>query len=176
MQFVTLSKPTVAVITRLCAVHCDVTHRFDLMSITASWRMRKGDFIHVCKITSFLRLNARCIYGKCRAEFCTKLHSNRRTDVENMHSEIMYTARWGLAFSESDSCVGVCLNGQNVENERKNVIDPPKSVQLSLHRFSRNSELFGLFQWRSTPTAPHFIQICQEIWEIRLTSLSKVCY
>ena len=57
-----------------------------------------------------------------------------------------------------------------------NVIDTPKSVQLSLHRFTRNSELFGSFQWGSTPTAPNFIQICQEICEIRLTSLSRVCY
>jgi len=59
-------------------------------------------------------------------------------------------------------------NGRKVENERKNVIDTLQSVQLSVQRFSRNSELFGFFQSRSTPTAPNFIRICQEIWEIRL--------
>jgi len=55
----------------------------------------------------------------------------------------MHTAGWGLAFTEGDSCVELCPNGRNVESERKNVIDTPKSVQLSLHRFSRKSELFG---------------------------------
>jgi len=40
--------------------------------------------------------------------------------VENMHSEIMYIARWGLAFTASDNCVELCHNGRNVENERKN--------------------------------------------------------
>ena len=105
-------------------MHCDVAHRFNFLSITASWRMRKGNFINVRKIRSFLRRHARCMHSKCRiqrcAQFCTKLHSNRRTDVENMHSEIMYIARWGLAFTASDNCVELCHNGRNVENERKN--------------------------------------------------------
>jgi hypothetical protein len=32
------------------------------------------------------------------------------------------------------------------------------------------------YSTKSTATAPNFIQICQETLEMRLTSLSKVCY
>ena len=98
--------------------------------------------------------------------------------MENVHSEIMHTARWGLAFSESDSCAELCPGGRNVDNERKKCHLTPLS-RCSSHCTDFHETLNCSVSFNgdlSTPTAPNFIQICQDMWEIRLTSLSEVCY